>query len=41
MRDGKNIHYEEFFLTDKTPKRMVAWGWSQSRGWTERVEHKI
>jgi hypothetical protein len=41
MRDGKNIHYEEFFLTDKTPKRMVAWGWSQSRGWSERIEHKI
>lgn len=41
IEDGKNIHYEEFFLTSKTPKRMVAWGWSEARGWTERVEHKI
>jgi hypothetical protein len=41
IEDGKNIHYEEFFLTSKTPKRMVAWGWSEARGWTERIEHKI
>jgi len=41
MEEGKNIHYEEYFLTDKTPKRMVAWGWSNARGWTERIEHKI
>jgi len=41
MENGQNIHYEEFFLTDKTPKRMVAWGYSNSRGWAERVEHNI
>jgi hypothetical protein len=41
IEDGKNIHYEEFFLTSKIPKRMVAWGWSEARGWTERIEHKI
>jgi hypothetical protein len=41
IEDGKNIHYEEFFLTSKTPKRMVAWGYSEARGWSERVEHKI
>lgn len=41
MENGQNIHYEEFFLTDKTPKRMVAWGYSNSRGWAERIEHQI
>jgi hypothetical protein len=41
IEDGKNIHYEEFFLTSKIPKRIVAWGWSEARGWTERIEHKI
>ncbi len=36
------IHYEEYFLYfDKEPKRMVAWAYSESRGWAERTEHKI
>jgi len=36
------IHYEEHFqYFDKKPVRMVAWGYSESRGWSERIEHKI
>jgi len=36
------IHYEEYFqYFDKKPVRMVAWGYSESRGWAERIEHKI
>ena len=36
------IHYEEYFpYFDKEPKRMVAWGVSETRGWAERIEHKI
>jgi hypothetical protein len=36
------IHFEEYFLYfDKEPKRMVAWAYSESRGWAERIEHKI
>jgi glycosyltransferase involved in cell wall biosynthesis len=36
------IHFEEYFLYfNKEPKRMVAWAYSESRGWAERVEHKL
>lgn len=36
------IHFEEYFqYFDKKPTRMVAWGYSESRGWAERIEHKI
>lgn len=36
------IHYEEHFeYFDKKPSRMVAWGYSESRGWAERIEHKL
>ena len=38
---GENIHYEEFFLTDVKPARVVFWAYSEERGWCERVEHKI
>jgi hypothetical protein len=38
---GQQIHYEEFFLTDKIPSRVVFWAYSNQRGWCERVEHKI
>jgi len=38
---GKNIHYEEMFLTDKPPVRFVAWAVSKSKGWAERVERSI
>jgi hypothetical protein len=37
----KPIHYEEMFLTDKTPSRVVFWAHSKNRGWAERVEIKI
>lgn len=32
------IHYEEMFMTDKKPHRMVAWAHSEARGWSERYE---
>lgn len=38
---GKPIHYEEMFLTDKKPHRVVFWGFSKERGWAERVEMQI
>lgn len=42
LNNKGSIHYEEYFpYFDKKPVRMVAWGFSESRGWVERVEHKI
>jgi len=41
MEDRTQIHYEEMFLTDKNPSRVVFWGYSIKRGWAERVEIKI
>jgi len=41
IEEGKNIHYEEYFLTDKTPTRVVYWGYSKEIGWAERIEHII
>ena len=41
IANGDPIHYEEMFLTDKNPSRVVFWGHSNKRGWAERVEHKI
>jgi len=41
MENGTSIHYEEMFLTEKKPSRVVFWGYSQKRGWAERVENKI
>ena len=36
------IHFEEYFpYFDKEPKRMVAWGYSATRGWAERAEYLI
>jgi hypothetical protein len=35
------IHYEEMFLVDKDPSRVVYWAHSPERGWVERVEIKI
>ena len=35
------VHYEEMFLTDKEPSRVVYWGYSNKRGWAERVEIKL
>ena len=37
--DGKaSIHYEEFFLTDKKPARVVYWPYSNIRGWVDRIQ---
>jgi hypothetical protein len=42
MKGERPIHYEEYFqYFDKKPTRMVAWGYSENRGWAERIEHKI
>jgi hypothetical protein len=41
FNNGQNIHYEEFFLTDKIPSRVVYWAYSEEKGWCERYEHKI
>lgn len=41
MENGTPIHYEEMFLTDKNPSRIVFWGHSNTRGWSERHENKI
>lgn len=35
------IHYEEFFLGDRKPTRVVYWGYSDDRGWAERVEQQL
>jgi hypothetical protein len=35
---GNTIHYEEMFCTTNTPVKVVYWGYSNSRGWAERVE---
>jgi hypothetical protein len=35
------IHYEEMFLTDVEPSRVVYWAHSPTRGWVERVEKPI
>jgi hypothetical protein len=41
FNNGRNIHYEEFFLTDKKPARVVYWAYSDAKGWCERLEYKI
>ena len=41
INQGEKIHYEEFFLTNETPARVVYWAYSEERGWCERIEHKI
>jgi hypothetical protein len=41
LEKGTPIHYEEMFLTDKKPSRVVFWGYSEQRGWAERVEIKL
>jgi hypothetical protein len=38
---GHNIHYEEFFLVNKKPARVVYWAHNSEKGWCERIEHKI
>jgi hypothetical protein len=41
LKNGTPIHYEEMFMTDIKPYRVVYWGYSPSRGWAERVEIKL
>lgn len=41
IKEGKQIHYEEMFMVDKLPAKVVFWGHSKERGWAERVEHPI
>ena len=41
LEHGTPIHYEEMFMTDKTPSRVVYWGHSKERGWAERVEYSL
>lgn len=41
FNQGQNIHYEEYFLTDKVPTRVVYWAHSEEKGFCERIEHKI
>ena len=36
--NGKPIHFEKMFLTDKNPKCVVYWGHSKERGWTEKQQ---
>lgn len=38
---GSTIHYEEMFCTTNKPVRVVYWGYSNTRGWSERVEEKL
>jgi hypothetical protein len=41
LKDGTPIHYEEMFMTDVRPTRLVFWGYSDIRGWAERFEIQI
>ena len=41
MHKGQQVHYEEFFLTDEKPTRVVFWGFTEEEGWVERIEYQI
>lgn len=41
FNEGKNIHYEDYFLVHKKPSRVVYWGYNEEKGWCERYENKI
>jgi glycosyltransferase involved in cell wall biosynthesis len=41
MRTGIPIHYEEYFLTNYKPTKVVFWGFTEEEGWVERIEHTI
>ena len=38
LNKGTPIHYEQTFLSVKSPKRVVYWAHSKSDGWAERLE---
>ena len=41
FNNGNNIHYEEYFITNKIPYRVVYWAYSDEKGWCERIEIKL
>jgi hypothetical protein len=41
FNSGGNIHYEEYFTTDKWPSRVVYWAYSDQKGWCERIENTL
>jgi hypothetical protein len=41
MKNGTPIHYEEMFMVEKDPARVVYWAVAKERGWAERVEIRI
>ena len=41
INNGHRIHYEEMFLAEKKPSKIVFWGHSKTRGWAERIERQI
>ncbi len=41
LETGNPIHYEEMFVTNKEPCKVVYWGVSKSNGWAERVEFDL
>jgi len=41
IKTGNAIHYEEHFLTDSKPDRLVFWGFTEEDGWVERIENKL
>ena len=41
IQNGTPIHYEAMFMTDRDPVRVVFWGFSEQRGWAERVEYAL
>jgi len=40
LGQGETIHYEDFFLTNKKPARVVYWAYNND-SWQERVEHGL
>ena len=41
FKQGNDIHYEEMFLTDRKPSRMVAWAVNNNEQWAERIETNL
>ena len=41
FKNGQSIHYEEMFLTDKSPTKFVAWATDMNGEWTDRIERLI
>lgn len=41
LKNGTQIHYEEMFMIEEAPSRLVFWAFSNIRGWAERYEIKL